>query len=79
MRKRLSVAMIVKNESRVIARCLSALEAVQDISAGTFIYDTGSTDGSIEIARALGATVVEGDWPCLLYTSRCRRPSGATP
>lgn len=63
MRKRLSVAMIVKNESRVIARCLSALEAVQDISAGTFIYDTGSTDGSIEIARALGATVVEGDWP----------------
>ena len=47
MSKTIAVAMIVKNEEALLARCL---ESVKDADA-IYIADTGSVDGTIEIAR----------------------------
>lgn len=55
----LSACMIVKDEVDVLERCLASLQGLVD---EVVIYDTGSTDGSIELARNLGAKVVEGYW-----------------
>ncbi len=55
----LSACMIIKDEIDNLPRCLSSLNGVVD---EVVIYDTGSTDGSIELARAAGATVIEGYW-----------------
>jgi GT2 family glycosyltransferase/tetratricopeptide (TPR) repeat protein len=54
-----SAAMIVKDEADNLPTCLSSLNGVVD---EVVIYDTGSTDGSIELARAAGARVIEGYW-----------------
>jgi glycosyltransferase involved in cell wall biosynthesis len=56
---RLALVMIVRDEERSLARCLNSLhEAVDQI----VILDTGSTDGTIEIARRYGAEVHHFDW-----------------
>jgi len=44
--------MIVKNEAAVIARCL---EAALQVADAAIIFDTGSTDDTVEIARELCA------------------------
>ena len=55
----LELAMIVRNGSVGLARCLSSVHGIVDrITIG----DTGSTDGSLEIARAFGATIVPVLW-----------------
>jgi hypothetical protein len=54
-----SAALIVKNEIDNIDRCIASLDGFVD---EVVVYDTGSTDGTIERARALGAVVVEGEW-----------------
>ncbi len=56
----LSACLIVKNEEQMLPACLESLhDAVDEI----VVYDTGSSDGTMEIARRSGATVVEGQWP----------------
>jgi tetratricopeptide (TPR) repeat protein len=55
----LSASLIVKDEEDVLARCLAALQPLAD---EIVVYDTGSTDRSMEIAREYGARVVEGFW-----------------
>ncbi len=55
----LSLAMIVKNESRCLARCLRSIRPVVD---EIVIADTGSTDGTMEIAREFGAKISRFDW-----------------
>lgn len=55
----LSACMIVKNEQDTLPACLTA---VQDVVEEIVVYDTGSTDKTVEIARAAGATVVDGHW-----------------
>jgi glycosyltransferase involved in cell wall biosynthesis len=56
---RLSLCMIVKDEEEMLPRCLAAAApAVDEI----VIVDTGSTDRTIEIARELGARVIERAW-----------------
>jgi tetratricopeptide (TPR) repeat protein len=55
----LSLAMIVKNEARCLARCLQSIRGVVD---ETVIADTGSTDDTVEIARQAGARVVHFAW-----------------
>jgi glycosyltransferase involved in cell wall biosynthesis len=51
--------MIAKNESGNIGRCLlSAKDFVDEI----IVVDTGSTDDTVAIARAMGATVIETKW-----------------
>jgi len=51
--------MIVKNEARCLARCLAAIRPVVD---ELVIVDTGSTDGTIEIAQGFGAKISHFDW-----------------
>lgn len=50
-----SAVLIVKNESKVIARCLKSLQGLDQI----VVHDTGSTDETVKIARDLGADVSE--------------------
>ncbi len=51
--------MIVKNEAATLPACLrSATPAVDEL----VIVDTGSTDATIEVAKAHGARVVEWPW-----------------
>ena len=58
-RPTLALAMIVRNGSAGLARCLrSALPAVDNLVIG----DTGSTDNSIQIARDMGAQVFDLPW-----------------
>ncbi len=44
--------MIVKDEVKALPGCLESLNGVVD---EVVVYDTGSTDGTIELARRLGA------------------------
>jgi tetratricopeptide (TPR) repeat protein len=55
----LSLAMIARNEERVIARCL---ESVRGIAEEMVVVDTGSTDATREIAEQSGARVFEFTW-----------------
>ena len=55
----LSVTVITLNEAANIDACLAAVDWVDDI----VVVDSGSTDGTIERARARGARVIQRDWP----------------
>jgi GT2 family glycosyltransferase/tetratricopeptide (TPR) repeat protein len=55
----LSVCLIVKDEEALLGACL---ESVVDVADEIVVYDTGSSDRTVEIARAAGATVIEGYW-----------------
>jgi GT2 family glycosyltransferase len=55
----LSACMIVKNEQENLPSCLDALTGLVD---EIVVYDTGSTDDTVAIAEAAGATVVQGYW-----------------
>ncbi len=55
----LSVCMIVKNEAGFLERCL---ESVRPAADQIVVVDTGSNDGSDEIARSHGAELVHTDW-----------------
>ena len=55
----ISAALIVKDEEHQLATCLRAASTLAD---ELVVYDTGSTDGTIELARRAGATVFEGYW-----------------
>jgi glycosyltransferase involved in cell wall biosynthesis len=57
---RLSVIVITHNESANIADCLLSLRFADEI----VVLDSGSTDGTADIARSMGAVVrVSTDWP----------------
>ena len=57
---RLSLIVIARNEEALIGRCLSSAAWVDEI----VVVDNGSTDKTVEIARAHGAKVIEApDWP----------------
>lgn len=55
----LSVCLIVKDEERLLPACLAS---VADIADEVIVYDTGSSDRTVEIARSAGARVIEGYW-----------------
>lgn len=55
----ISLCMIVKNEERVLARCL---ESVADIMDEIIIVDTGSTDGTKEIAARYTDKIYDFEW-----------------
>lgn len=55
----LSVCLIVKDEESMLGACL---ESVAGIADEVVVYDTGSSDRTVEIARSMGARVVEGYW-----------------
>ena len=56
---RLSVCVIAKNEARSIERCLASVKPIAD---QLVVVDTGSTDGTVEIAKSFGAEVHHFDW-----------------
>src|SRR5437867_2509435 len=55
----LSICMIVKNEEENLAR---ALGSAAGLDAELVVVDTGSTDGTVEVARRAGARVLEFPW-----------------
>jgi glycosyltransferase involved in cell wall biosynthesis len=56
----LSVIIITKNEAGNIQACLDSVKFANE----WIIVDSGSSDATVAIARAAGATVIEpGDWP----------------
>ncbi|HEX2606317.1 MAG TPA: glycosyltransferase family 2 protein [Flavisolibacter sp.] len=59
MRPPVSVVIICKNEEHIIGETISSARAV---AGEILVYDTGSTDQTIRIARSLQATVIEGPW-----------------
>ncbi|MGG1632814.1 glycosyltransferase [Rossellomorea sp. NRS-1567] len=55
----ISLCMIVKNEEQVLSRCL---DSVKDLVDEINIVDTGSGDGTVEIARAYTDRVYFFEW-----------------
>lgn len=56
---KLSLAMIVRNEARCLARCLRSVQAVAD---EIVVADTGSTDETEKIAKEFGAQIRHFAW-----------------
>ena len=54
-----SLCMIVRNEEKVLGRCLSS---VKDLVDEIIIADTGSEDSTKKIARSMGAKVYDFVW-----------------
>lgn len=54
----ISAYLITKNEAKHLAAVLASLAGVDEI----VVVDSGSTDGTVEIARAAGARVIHQDW-----------------
>ena len=54
-----SLCMIVKNEEKVLGRCLDSVEKIAD---EIIIVDTGSTDRTKEIAAKYGAKIFNMEW-----------------
>ncbi|MBK8436474.1 MAG: glycosyltransferase family 2 protein [Austwickia sp.] len=58
----LAAALIVKNEEKFLPDCIASLNELRPLLSEICIYDTGSTDRTVEIARAAGARVEQGYW-----------------
>lgn len=56
----LTVIILTKDERLHIGRCL---ENVRGVARKVYVVDCHSTDGTQEMARGMGAEVVEHDWP----------------
>ena len=59
---KLTATILTRNEAHNIGDCIASLAQLAD---EVIVLDSGSTDATREIARAHGATVIEGDgaWP----------------
>lgn len=55
----LSLCMIVKNEKSNLPACLASAQGLAD---EIIIVDTGSSDGTQDIARSFGAKVIQSNW-----------------
>lgn len=55
----LSLVVIAKDEADRIGACLASVP----LAAETLVLDSGSTDGTPEVAEAAGARVIHTDWP----------------
>ncbi len=66
---RVGVVAIGRNEGERLARCLRSLDPA---ARPTVYVDSGSTDGSVELARSLGADVVALDMTIRFTAARAR-------
>lgn len=57
--RRLSIAMIVRDEEAVLR---DTIQSVQSIADDIFVLDTGSSDGTVNLAAELGANVSSVPW-----------------
>ena len=55
----LSIVIVAKNEAANIAECVRSARFADEV----IVLDSGSTDGTPDLARAEGAQVIETDWP----------------
>ncbi len=55
---KLSVVIITLNEELNIERCLKSIQWADEV----LVYDSGSKDKTLEIAKHLGARIIEGPW-----------------
>jgi len=55
----ISLSMIVKNEERYLRECLESVKGVVD---EIILVDTGSTDGTLQIAREYGPKIFYFEW-----------------
>lgn len=69
-----SAVLIVKDEEDVLESCLRSVAWADQV----VVYDTGSTDRTLEIARAHADTVVEGYWDDDFGAARNRALDHAT-
>jgi len=67
--KQLGVVVIGRNEGERLRRCLESMSGVAPVIA---YVDSGSTDGSVEMARARGVEVVELDMSVPFTAARAR-------
>jgi len=58
--KKLSLIIITKNEAKNIKNCIQSADGLVD---EVVVFDSGSTDGTQQICREMGALVFETDWP----------------
>lgn len=59
----LSVCLIVKNESSMLADCIASLRPLEaECPVEYIVVDTGSQDGTQDIARSLGCNLYETQW-----------------
>lgn len=56
---RLSLAMIVRNEAEHLGHCLASVRGLVD---EVHVVDTGSTDGTVQVAREAGAQIHAFPW-----------------
>lgn len=59
MASRLTVLIPCKNERRNLRPCV---ESVRDLADEIIVADSGSTDGTLDIARSLGCRVIQRDY-----------------
>ena len=69
----IGVVAIGRNEGERLRRCL---ESVKDLVAATVYVDSGSSDGSVDLARSLGVEVVSLDMS-IPFTAARSRNAGA--
>jgi len=59
----LSIGMIVKNEQKYLRNCLTSIKPVLDaVDSELIIFDTGSTDETVQIAKEFTNHVYEIEW-----------------
>lgn len=59
MNQTISIIVVTKNESLNIVDCIKSASFADEI----LVFDSGSNDATVKLAREAGAKVIETDWP----------------